>query len=193
MIAASPSLASADDGITPTSHYAVTPSLDVPATKEPPQPERRFYGWQNMVVGYAGIGMMAATIKSGGALPFFGFGVYALGGPIVHIGHEQYARAAGSLVINVITPLLMGAVAHSMDKPCDRSREDGCSLDTLSTAISGVVVGMLAAPLIDGLTMGWEDAPRKPPPEISLQPTLTIARKEANGGSTTMLGLAGAF
>lgn len=212
LIGGSASVASARDNDPPAPRYEVTPSLAMPtrtksdddeaarssltssdtqASVDPPTPDRTFYGWQNMVVGYAGIGMLAASMRGGGALPWFGLGVYALGGPIVHLAHQEYGRAAGSLVINVLTPVLVGAVAHSMDKGC-AGREE-CGLDAISGMIGGVVFGMLAAPLIDGITMGWEDAPRKPPPAIAVQPTVTIARKEQNGASTTMFGLAGAF
>ncbi|MEO7092671.1 MAG: hypothetical protein ABI175_05430 [Polyangiales bacterium] len=197
LIATSASAAGRDEA-PPAERYEVTSTLDATEPEAPSTEPRRFYGWQNIAAGYAGIGMMAASIKTGGALPYVGFGVYALGGPIVHLAHEEYARAAGSLVINVLTPLLVGALAHSMDRPCveghdSETRADGCNIDTMSAAITGVVVGMLAAPLIDGLTMGWKDAPRKPAPTVSLQPTIAIARKEANGASTTMIGLTGAF
>ena len=209
---ASGSVARASDHDAPPPRFTVTPALAMPSevttTLDVPKansdavalestsestPDRIFYGWQNIVAGYAGIGMMAAGVKEGGALPFVGLGVYALGGPIVHIAHKEYARAAGSLVINVLTPVLVGALAHSMDKPCAHNEEEGCSLDTVGYAITGVVVGMLVAPIIDGVTMGWEDAPRKPAPDIAIQPTVSIARKEPNGASTTTFGVAGVF
>jgi hypothetical protein len=198
LIATSGSAASASDLDEPATRYAVTTSVAMPSHEAPEPPtERRFYGWQNIVVGYAGAGSMFATIKTGSTLPILGFGVYALGGPVVHIVHGQYTRAAGSLVINVLTPLLLGAVAHSLDKPCatsaNSSENRDCNIDSMSAVITGFAIGMVAAPLIDGLAMGWEERPRTREPEVSVQPTLSIARKEPNGASTTMFGLAGAF
>ena len=209
------SFARASDHEAPPPRFTVTPSLAMPSSASTPEPieasepeaidasagstaeaatpDRTFYGWQNIVVGYAGLGMIAGGIRGGGALPIAGLGVYALGGPIVHLAHKEYVRAAGSLLINVLTPVLVGAVAHSLDQPCTGSHEDGCSLNDVQYAITGLIVGMLAAPIIDGVAMGWEDAPRKPAPELAIQPTVTVARKEANGASTTMFGVAGVF
>src|SRR5215467_11328850 len=72
--------------------------------------ETRWYGWQTLLVDGAAIGLGVATRNAGVFL-----GAYALGAPIVHVAHERFGEAAGSLGLRVVMPLAAGGAGYSIE------------------------------------------------------------------------------
>ncbi len=161
------------------------------STMTPPRETTTFYGWENIAISYAGAGIfwggIAADSKS---VPWAGLGVYALGSPLVHLAHGQPLRAAGSLAINAFVPLLAGAIGNALMPPVSAQATPGSSDVVPAGLLLGMFIGSLAAPLIDGLTLGWESHPSSP--LASMTPTVSIARKE-DPLSMNSIGVAGIF
>jgi len=102
-----------------------------------------------------------------------GFGVYAIGSPVVHMTRGNPGRALASLALRVGLPA--AAIAMTIDDEAD---------DSSGWLILGTVGGAM---LFDWMVLarpGLGDSPRPPP---SMQPAFTPTR----GGAT--LGLGGVF
>jgi hypothetical protein len=165
--------------------------MAVPIDAPRSSPRLVWYGWQNVVVGYAG-----ATMAYGGAsarsLPMLVIGglVYLGGGAVVHGVHGNPGRAVGSVGILAAGAAAGGAIGGSVACAPPANHDDSgsrfaCSIDHITT---GAFVGMLIAPLIDG-ALGWEDVSRG----IAVHPVTAIGVKDKNGVTTTTFGLGGVF
>ncbi len=154
------------------------PTTSPPPELPPPQPERAetpsssFYGWQNLTGGYAGtavalgsfFGRQYQRLNGGTAV---GFVIFGLGSPVVHWAHGHALRGFAALGLNVVLPVVTGLIGSYGDH-CTGHEE--CEVD-LTPLYVGVTVGMLAAPVIDALTMGYEDAPIEPKKLTSAEPS----------------------
>jgi hypothetical protein len=180
---------------------------DAPADLVPTQPATRksFYGWQILVSGGAG-GLLGASAiflpdRPLASLPatatfMVAMPVYVLGGPAVHWSHGDFTRGLVALGGNVLFPLVGGFVGqavrcHPRDAPVDCG---GLGFFT------GFGIGLLTAPLVDAIALGWEDIPveyigalgqrsagRHSTPRISIAPAWKF------GPGTIELGLSGRF
>jgi len=124
-----------------------------PASELPrPTEQKRFYGWQNFVVGYGGAilavrGVLATNMLMVGT----GAVTWAFGGAVVHAAHHNVGAMIVSPFIMVGVPLLfyeLGALTEGGSSY--RSKENGLALAGL---------GALIAPIADGL-LGWERVPK---------------------------------
>lgn len=136
-----------------------------------------WYGWKNLIVDGAGIVTMPILL---------GFGVYALGSPIVHIAEGEGWRAAGSLGLRLAVPL---ALAYLMTEPghteCEESQSLCCSC---GGAIAGGALGMLIAIAIDDFALARHSAP-----EPNLGAVWTVAPSVAVSRDGTRFALLGSF
>lgn len=139
------------------------------ATASPLEPSSRyrFYGWQVMAVEGAGatvvglVGLTGATKTGGGGsddglalAATAGLVVYAGGGFVVHLVHDNVGKAFGSLGFTIGLPLTGLAIGAGADAAsCSPDPGDDCAEDGM---IWGAIAGVLAAPLVDGLVLGWE-------------------------------------
>jgi len=160
----------------------------------PPEPERTFYGWQNLTVAYSGLAISIGSISMGRRREpnegtAVGLVIYGLGGPIVHWAHGHVGRGFAALGLDVALPLVGGLIG-STGVHCTGNEE--CEPD-FSPLVIGFMVGALAAPLIDSFTMGYEDAPAAPTGLASIKPSVRIAQKDEQGIATTTFGLGGMF
>lgn len=114
-----------------------------------------------------GVGVALATQKdtvlSNGLLLAGGFG-YLLGGPAVHVAHERYGRAVGSLALRFALPIV-GAGIGAMLATCS-GNELVCGGGEMA---AGMAAGVVAASAIDVgfIAAGsWPDrpAPARPAP-----------------------------
>ena len=83
------------------------------------------------------------VLMAGGGL------TYALGGPLVHVAHRNYGRAAISVGLRVLLPIV-GANVGVAFSSCDRGKDFGslCYLDDMA---AGFLVGAAVAATADNL------------------------------------------
>ncbi|GAC1579466.1 MAG: hypothetical protein NVS3B20_10420 [Polyangiales bacterium] len=167
-----------------------------------------WYGWQNMIVGHASLAVAAANLagRTDPVWTLVPLSGYALGGPLVHLMHDHPIRAGVSFASNVGIPALRGLIGSKMAAGCHSDttlfgtpntdpRPGGwCQMGAMFT---GILVGAIVAPIVDGLSLGWERTPNERSPAVSAklqwQPTFSMVPKDARGGSLTTVGIAGAF
>lgn len=115
---------------------------------EPPVRDRlTFYGWQNMLIGEAGVGAFVLGIRFSAPLAAGGLIVALAGGPAVHGIHGRPKKAIGSVLINIglpVTGLAIGATLATV-----RHANAGY------WSVVGLELGLAAAPIVDGLALGF--------------------------------------
>ncbi|HEY1549374.1 MAG TPA: hypothetical protein VGG28_16220 [Kofleriaceae bacterium] len=131
-----------------------------PSTAEPSDADS--YRLQTALCDVAALSLFAMSARSDGdAGVAIGFATYVAAAPIVHMFHHHGERAAASVALRVVLPLIGGALGASAGKSqCDA----GCDNDSdiAGTAV-GVIVGAIAASAIDiGYLSRGEDAPATP-------------------------------
>ncbi len=124
---------------------------------------RAYYGWQIVAIGGTG-GLLAGASLVLPKLPFdtlpsvaafvIGAPTYGLAGPVVHWSRGYLEKGLISFVANIGIPVLAGGVWATLH--CGREHVQGCSGDGWAR---GAALGMVLAPVLDGLILGWEDAP----------------------------------
>jgi hypothetical protein len=161
---------------------AATPPPSVLAGP-PPRTELVFYGWENMLVGEACIGIAFAAAGAGadeGGIVAIG---YVIGGPIIHAlnDDEDGAKPWISLGINLGLPLLGGLAGAAL----------GSSTDSIGThAAVGVLTGLFSAPLLDGIALGWV---RKPVESEPAEGKLVVTPRLELGQGRGVAGVQGRF
>ncbi len=147
------------------------------------EPERRWYGWQTLLVDALSIGFAVATAGRGGEL---GLGVYVFGAPVVHAAHGHPGKALGSFGLRLGAPFV-GAFIGSSGADCSGpDREDFCGL---GEALEGALIGASFAIAVDAIVIANEDVEKKPPTErgVQLSPSVSVTRDRR------MLLLGGSF
>ena len=179
---------------------AVASAETAAPSSEPPHERTVFYGYQNMAVSYAGLGIFSTGRLSFSASSFLGAAVFLAGSPIVHGLHgDDGRRIAGSLLLNLALPFLGGLIASSSgsDTPGCQQVNGGCLYDGLDRTRTGVIIGMAIAPLLDGLILGWKTEKVAETGKVALTPALSIAQTgDARTGSVrsvTTIGVRGVF
>lgn len=152
-----------------------------------------FYGWVNMAVGGAGatslLGLAALLSLDGGGGSDAGagtagavaLGTYLLGGPIVHVVHDRWGKAFGALGLLAGLPATGALIGYGAS--------DGCSGDSCreDAAVWGGIAGGLAAPIVDGLALGWAS---KGDTGVAAAPVLPFAMPQRGGA---IVGVGGVF
>jgi hypothetical protein len=136
--------------------------------------EKRWYGWQTLLVDASAFGAGFLVYGAGGGqnsdvvrgTATTGV-IYALGGPVVHFAHRNPGRAAGSFALRLVLPVL-GALVGAAVTTCDhKGFEMFCGLDQ---AADGFLVGMVTAAVVDVAALSWaEVSPRPAPPPVALE------------------------
>lgn len=123
--------------------------------------EREWYGGKVIGADAAAIGLFAgAGAADSAALASVAGGVYALGGPIVHIAHDRGQTAAGSLGLRVGLPLgtgLIGILASNLFLGA-ASGVVG-AFDGLQWFAAGALVGAAGAMVIDWFVLSHRYVP----------------------------------
>lgn len=115
--------------------------------------DRTWYGWQTLGIDVAADITIVSGRHSTPALAL-AWGAFALGPPLVHGAHDDWGRAGLSAGMRVGGSLLGGAAGLvGCDAPLRRTTACVASVAT------GVVIAMLAAQVIDGAVLAFEDAP----------------------------------
>jgi hypothetical protein len=109
-----------------------------------------------------------------------GFGVYAVGAPIVHLAEGEPWRAAGSLGLRLALPLAIGgsALLISNHEDCSQQRDESCGWGALRAAVAGGAVGMALAITLDAAVLAYRTAPTQPskPAAFRYSPNLSMGR-----------------
>lgn len=169
--APAPSAARVTPATTPPA-ARVTPATTLPAPippSTPPAPKYLNYRGYLFLSDAAAITvMLAGAAAESTPLAATGAGVYALGGPTIHLAHHQGGRAVASLALRIGAPLLLGLGGYALgasdcgspSSPSDPSAEPdnswgfGCGLTEIIFTEMGVGMGMLAAILVDDIALG---------------------------------------
>jgi hypothetical protein len=122
--------------------------------------------------------------SAGGWLGYASLATYVFGGPVVHIAHENYGRAAGSFGLRVGGPIVGGVLGCAAD---DSSGDFGC----LGGLALGLLLGTLTAVVVDSAALAYEKVPETAAaqtPRISVTTNVALMRK-----SGAIVGLSGNF
>lgn len=110
------------------------------APPAPPKEERKWYGWQTLIVDGA---TLVTTIALAAPSPQAANGVfwsgYLLGGPIVHWSNGQLGMGFASLGLRVGAPLVLGLTGAALGGASGNS-----DWDNFSGAYAGAAIGLLA-------------------------------------------------
>lgn len=159
-------------------------AADLPNTPE--STRESFYGWQNILVSHAAVGLVAAGLARRPTVAVAGLTLYVVGSPVVHALHGGgIGRIGASLAINVLVPTFLATIGHEADRGCF-GEDTSC---TPSYSANLTLVGLVLAPILDGLVLGWK---KEATPKVTLVPTVRWAAKGDRGSATTF-GVAGEF
>jgi hypothetical protein len=143
-------------------------------------------------VGLAGAGSHSPAI---GDLGLVG---YVAGGPIVHFAHGHVAKGFGSAALRLGLPFVGGLFGLGLAAASCSNNGSGCFDNTIVDVGVGIILGFIAAPIIDAAALAFDEAPRKAhearlsTPVLRLTPTATLPR-DATGRTTPTLGVSGTF
>jgi hypothetical protein len=178
-----------------------------PAGPQAPSPElqRTWYGWQILLVDAgsfflvlegSGLSGQAASRGEGQALAGLALLGYLGGGPTVHWAHGHVAKGFGSLGLRAGLPVAGGLLGLGVAVSSPNTSGNGFA--ALADIGLGVLLGLIAAPIVDVAWLAFDEAPQgesanvRPTPALRLMPTATLPR-DASGRFAPTLGLAGVF
>lgn len=123
---------------------------EIPAAAKP---RRRWYGWQTLwfdVISWTTI--VGAIETRSTATAVVGASIFAVGPACVHLGHGQEWKSLGSLSLRIGLPGGLAALGYAAF-PCN---EDWACIRGM---VTGLTLGLLAAPFIDAVILAWEPVP----------------------------------
>lgn len=137
-----------------------------------PEKPSRWYGWQTLAAdGGAAVLVLSAVSfdqrpgSPSTALAFGALGTYALGGPIIHLVHQNYGRSAASLGMRVGGPILLAVTGAVV--ACGDDHGEFCGL---GAGLLGASLGVVTAITVDAAVFAYDDEPE---PEAA-RPTLRL-------------------
>jgi hypothetical protein len=156
-----------------------------------------WYGWQTLGVDAGAIGVMFLGASTDDLVVLAGLGIYALGGPVVHLAHERPGTAAADLGLRVGAPLTAGLVGFGVGVAAFSGCSSGemfCSrgFAGVGGAALGVLVGYVTAIILDAAWLACEPAPVEE--KASAAPRLRWSPRVGalpRGGAT--VGVVGSF
>src|SRR5512140_417237 len=118
--------ARADDATGPEGHPVPAAPTSTSATPAPPAPSRatHWYGWQTLLVDAGAIGLATVSANSTGA-GYGALGLYAFGGPLVHVLHDRAGIGGLDLGIRVGGPIVLGLIGMGIELAT--TKESSCS------------------------------------------------------------------
>lgn len=140
-----------------------------------------------MLVGELGVGLTAIGFAAGSAkVAVPGLLIYAAGPPTVHALNGSNRKAWGSVLLHLGLPLL-GAGVGALTAASLRRHAPGW-------AFFGMEIGIVSAPIADGLFLGWARAPdTTAPPKPSAAPVFAYAPAPNGGLGDVVVGAGGTF
>jgi len=118
-----------------------------------------------------------------------GVATYALGSPVLQFMHGRTKASAASLLLRTGVPALLGTLAHHRASGCDADNSawgpDFCQLDAL---VEGVLIGMVAASVVDIAFLAGPREVERTPARASNKPELSgFALVPSNNGGSVLL------
>lgn len=119
----------------------------------PPRTEKKWYGWQTLIVDGAvivsSIAIGAASSDASNAAGTVFLVGYALGGPIVHWANGQVGMGFASLGLRVGAPVVVGVLGGAL--AAGASNGDGYAV--LGGAAIGIIAGSIGAVVVDSAVL----------------------------------------
>lgn len=181
----------------PTAPAAPATPPPSPAAPSPPanaattsRLESRWYGWQTLLVDGAAIALAVASPNTPAA-GYGAFGVYALGGPLVHVMHGRAGIGAADLGVRVGGPFVLGLAGMGLElATTDPSSCSGFCFRGLAGFAIGAFIGYVSAIVIDAAVFAREqvraddvEASRaRARHAVTLVPTLSLTPAGATAG-----------
>ena len=163
------------------------------------------YRWQVAATDVAAIGAAAAGFAlegRDGALGYVpsntlmgvGIGGYFLGAPIVHLTHDEYARAGLSLLARVALPVVGAAIGARFATCAPNGYQALCGLEEMGR---GMQVGAVVAAVVDSAFITAGSTSETAPERIAAAPRpragVGITPRLAATPNAAMLGIGGQF
>ncbi|MEO7036606.1 MAG: hypothetical protein ABI548_21845 [Polyangiaceae bacterium] len=123
------------------------------------RPALNWYGWQTLAFDGAAGGLFLAAAADHDSTALYGASgiIYALGAPLVHVGHSQWEMGLASFGVRAVTPLLGAAVGshydHCQSASVTGGRSGACSI---KWEVTGIAVGGLLAVALDALVLAYQ-------------------------------------
>lgn len=169
--------------------YAVHSTID-DAPKSTSRVETHWYGWQNMIVDGASIGVFVFGLtRESAPIAWSGVMGMGLGSAAVHFTHDNVGRGFASVGLRVALPALGYFIGNAAS--CGGGHEDyegGCEW---MPQVIGLGVGALVAMAIDDGALAHEDV--KKTPENTVIPTMGAAPSPDGKSRTLTFGVVGTF
>jgi len=157
---------------------------------------RHWYGWEPLMADGTAIAMMLTSRATSGVpsqtLTILGTGDYLFGSPLIHLTHNHPGKAAASLGLRAVLPVL-GFLTATLGGAAVLSAEgqgDALFGGAIYGADYGVYGGMAIAALLDDVLVAQENVlpvRAKPDMRATIEPRLT----PTIGGGT--IGVGGTF
>ncbi len=159
--------------------------LTASVSSEPEQTNRWYGSWGLAVDGVALTFASLGFFDHSAPLCLVGGGIYMIGTPLIHVGHHQPGRAAGSFFLRAGLPAVFALVGYQVglaswtDDHTSDSRNDRLGLG-LEGIVLGAFAGGAVAAVIDDLLLAREP--------IRKEPSVTVAFVPTARGATLALG-----
>jgi hypothetical protein len=130
----------------------------------------RWYGYQTLIADASTVALLASAENlNNGSLAYAGLASYLLASPIIHGLHHQPSTAAGSFLLRLGLPVLLGAVGMGLaGSDC---HTDDCGLNEAAGAAIGIVAGAMGASVIDMAFLAREPLRRPGGVSVAFLPT----------------------
>lgn len=153
------------------------------ATSTPAEPASAWYGQPILVADVAALGLVLTGLASSRSSPtaakvlvLGGLATYGLGGPIVHLAHDNPGRALGSVGLRVGMPVVAGLIGIAVEKSSCQPAEWFCGVAGMTL---GGLAGIAGAVAVDAAVLAW--APRA---DVKVAPMLGGGRLGMQLGGT---------
>src|SRR5262245_38497416 len=141
---------------------AIAITVAIAAAPSPAYAETRWYGEQVLGTDALSWALLGAALKAEEAGPAIaGVATYVVGGPIVHLAHENFGRAGISLSMRTAAPILGAAIGSVIDRNPEHDP---------SGLVVGLLIGWVGAQIVDIAVIASDEvrAPATAPHMISI-------------------------
>jgi hypothetical protein len=180
----------------PTAPPPVAPAVTASPTFAPPgmvpttpaaaaESEIESYRWQ---IAFADTASIVLLVSHTNATATVGALTYLLAGPVIHGAHDEGGRTAASLALRVGLPLLTaaGLTALAAHQNTCAPDDNDCDSGALIAAVEGLLVGGLAAMVIDTTLLAR-------PHVVHRETRLTLSPHVSVTPERTSVGILGRF